>query len=76
MNDFKSDIGGPRISVNENAAKIELLAQGKPLTSRKENMSEQTSKDQKQGKFAGEAVTGKGKQPKVAPPLQVNGPGA
>ena len=56
MNDFKSDIGGLHESVNENAAKIELLAQGKPLTSGKENVPEKTSKDQKQGKFAGAAV--------------------
>ena len=70
MNDFKSDIGGLRKSVNENAAKIELLAQSKPLISGKENVPEQASKDQKQGKFAGLAAKGKGKQPKVAPPYK------
>ena len=70
MNDFKSDIGGLRKSVNENATKIELLAQGKPINSGKENVPEQSSKDQKQGKFAGLAAKGKGKQLKVAPPYK------
>ncbi len=70
MNDFKSDLGGLSKLVNENAAKIEALTQSKQRAACKENVQEQTSGDQKQGKFAGAAVKGKGKQPKVAPPYE------
>ncbi len=86
MNDFKSDLGGLRKSVNAHSdydsVKIEALTtQYKQRTAGKENVQEQNSGDQKQGKVAGAAVKGKGKgkQQKVAPPLgplQGNGPGA
>jgi hypothetical protein len=74
INDFKSDLGGLRKSVNEHGVKIEALTQAKQRNAGKENVKEQNSGDQKQGKFAGAAVKGKGKgkgkQTKVAPPYK------
>ncbi len=72
INNFKSDLGRLRKSVDEHGVKIEALTQAKQRNAGKENVKEQNSRDQKQGKFAGAAVKGKGKgkQTKVAPPYK------
>jgi hypothetical protein len=73
INDFKSDLGGLCKSVNEHGVKIEALTQANQRNPGKENVQEQNSGDQRQGRFAGAAIKGKGKgkQTKVAPPYKL-----